>query len=117
MPTNLTGKKLGIIHAALITNRVVQRNIDKVIPEVDVIHRADDTIRNTDFACAPDTIRPGNHAKIAQAALSQQSYGAVVRAQLAMSELKPRLTATKVPVYYSGRKAFKCNRELLKSKA
>jgi len=75
MPKSLSGKKLGIIHAALITTRAVQRYLDEVVPEVEVVHFVDDTIQNTNFACAPGTIPPGNYAKFVQAALSQQEYG------------------------------------------
>jgi len=71
----LAGKKLGIIHAALITTRAVQRYLDELIPEVEVVHWVDDTIQNTNFACAPGTIPPHNFAKFTQAALSQQDYG------------------------------------------
>lgn len=71
----LAGKKLGIIHAALITTRAVQKFIDEVIPEVEVVHWVDDTIQNTNFACAPGTIPTRNYAKFVQAALSQQEYG------------------------------------------
>ena len=75
MAKNLSGKKLGIIHAALITTRAVQRYLDEIIPEVEVVHFVDDTIQNTNFACAPGTIPPNNYAKFVQAALSQQDYG------------------------------------------
>lgn len=75
MTKTLSGKKLGIIHAALITTRVVQRYLDEIIPEVEVVHFVDDTIQNTNFACAPGTIPPNNYAKFTQAALSQQDYG------------------------------------------
>ena len=75
MSPNLKGKKLGIIHAALITTRAVQKYLDEVIPEVEVVHWVDDTIQNTNFACAPGTIPPENYAKFTQAALSQQAYG------------------------------------------
>lgn len=75
MPKNLAGKKLGIIHAALITTRAVQRYLDEIIPEVEVVHWVDDTIQNTNFACPPGTIPPNNYAKFTQAALSQQDYG------------------------------------------
>lgn len=71
----LTGKKLGIIHAALISTRAAQKYIDELIPEVEVVHFVDDTIQNTNFACAPGTIPPNNYAKFVQAALSQQDYG------------------------------------------
>jgi aspartate/glutamate racemase len=75
MNKNLKGKKLGIIHAALITTRAVQKYIDEVIPEVEVVHWVDDTIQNTNFACEPGTIPKKNYAKFVQAALSQQEYG------------------------------------------
>ncbi len=71
----LSGRKLGIIHAALITTRAVQKYLEEFIPEVEVVHWVDDTIQNTNFACAPGTIPPENYAKFVQAALSQQAYG------------------------------------------
>jgi len=76
MGKDLTGKKLGIIHAAAITLPAVQRYIDEFVPEVEVVHWLDDTIQNTNFACEPGTIPPKNYAKFVQAALSQQEYGA-----------------------------------------
>ena len=75
MRKNLQGRKLGIIHAALITTRAVQKYLDEIIPEVEVVHWVDDTIQNTNFACAPGTIPKKNYAKFVQAALSQQEYG------------------------------------------
>jgi Asp/Glu/hydantoin racemase len=71
----LRDKKLGIIHAALITTRAVQKYIDEIIPEVEVVHWVDDTIQNTNFACEPGVIPRKNYAKFVQAALSQQEYG------------------------------------------
>jgi Asp/Glu/hydantoin racemase len=75
MSKNLKGKKLGIIHAALITTRAVQKYIDEIIPEVEVVHWVDDTIQNTNFACPPGVIPQKNYAKFVQAALSQEEYG------------------------------------------
>lgn len=75
MGKDLTGRKLGIMHAALITTRAVQKYIDEVIPEVEVVHWVDDTIQNTNFACAPGTIPRKNYAKFVNGALSQQEYG------------------------------------------
>jgi aspartate/glutamate racemase len=75
MAKNLSGRKLGIIHAALITTRAVQKYIDEIIPEVEVVHWVDDTIQNTNFACVPGTIPKKNYAKFVQGALSQQEYG------------------------------------------
>jgi aspartate/glutamate racemase len=75
MSKDLKGKKLGIIHAALITTRAVQKFIDEIIPEVEGVHWVDDTIQNTNFACEPGMIPKRNYAKFVQAALSQQEYG------------------------------------------
>lgn len=75
MSKDLKGKKLGIIHAALITTRAVQKYIDEIIPEVEVVHWVDDTIQNTNFACEPGMVPKKNYAKFVQAALSQQEYG------------------------------------------
>jgi len=75
MSKNLSGKKLGIIHAALITTRAVQKFIDETIPEVEIVPWVDDTIQNTNFRSRPGEIPPGNFAKFVQGALSQQAYG------------------------------------------
>lgn len=75
MKKDLTGSKLGIINAALITTRAVQKFIDEIIPEVEIVHWVDDTIQNSNFACPPGTIPAKNYAKFVQAALSQQEYG------------------------------------------
>jgi len=75
MGRHLGGRKLGIIHAALITTRAVQKYIDEIIPEVEVVHWVDDTIQNTNFACEPGTVPKKNYARFVQAALSQQEYG------------------------------------------
>jgi len=75
MTKDLKGRKLGIIHAALITTKAVQKYIDEIIPEVEVVHWVDDTIQNTNFACAPGVIPPKNYAKFVQGALSQEEYG------------------------------------------
>jgi Asp/Glu/hydantoin racemase len=72
---NLSGKKLGIIHAALISTQAVKRYIDEILPDVEVVHFVDDTIQNTNFACQPGTIPKKNFAKFVQAAQSQQDYG------------------------------------------
>jgi len=71
MAKDLKGRKLGIIHAALITTRAVQKFIDEIIPEVEIVHWVDDTIQNTNFACQPGTVPKKNYAKFVQAALSQ----------------------------------------------
>ena len=75
MKKNLKGKKLGVIHAALITTKAIQKYLDEIIPEMEVVHWVDDTIQNTNFACEPGIIPKENYAKFVQAALSQQEYG------------------------------------------
>jgi Asp/Glu/hydantoin racemase len=72
---DLTGRKLGIIHAALISTQAVKRYIDEILPEVEVVHFVDDTIQNTNFAAGPGIIPPRNFAKFVQAAQSQHDYG------------------------------------------
>jgi len=75
MATSLKGRKLGVIHAALISTGAVQRYAAEVIPDVEVVHFVDDTIQCTNFACEPGTIPRKNFAKFVQAALSQEEYG------------------------------------------
>jgi len=75
MGKDLTGRKLGIIHAAAITLPAVEKYIQELVPEVEVVHWLDDTIQNTNFACEPGIIPRRNYAKFVQAALSQQEYG------------------------------------------
>jgi aspartate/glutamate racemase len=75
MAASLKGKKLGIIHATLLTTRAVQKFIDETIPEVEIVHWVDDTIQCTNFACEPGTIPRKNLYKFVQAALSQEDYG------------------------------------------
>lgn len=75
MGKNLKGRRLGVIHAALITSGPVSKYAKEIIPEVEVVHWVDDTIQNTNFACEPGTIPAKNYAKFVQGALSQQEYG------------------------------------------
>lgn len=75
MAKDLSDKKLGIIHAALISTTAVQKYIDEFIPNVEVVHFVDDTIQNSNFACEPGTIPKKNFYKFIQGALSQQEYG------------------------------------------
>jgi Asp/Glu/hydantoin racemase len=75
MAKELRGRKLGIIHAALISTRAVQKYIDEIIPEVEVVHWVDDTIQNTNFGCEPGVIPKANYIKFVQGAFSQQEYG------------------------------------------
>lgn len=62
---NSDKKTLGIIHAALISSKSVQPYIDEILPDVEVVHVVDDTIQNTNFACAPGIIPKTNFFKFA----------------------------------------------------
>jgi len=73
MAKNLSGRKLGIIHAALITTKAMQKYIDEIIPEVEVVHWVDDTIQNTNFACEPGVIPNKNYAKFVQGACHRRN--------------------------------------------
>jgi aspartate/glutamate racemase len=72
---NLKGKTLGIVHAALISTKSVQPFISEIIPEVTVVHHVDDTIQNTNFACAPGIVPKGNYFKFAAYAHYLQQAG------------------------------------------
>ena len=63
MSKNLTGKTLGIIHAAVFTANTVQKYITEIIPEVTVVHLGDDTIQNTNLAAPVGTIPKVNYFK------------------------------------------------------
>lgn len=65
MSKDLSGKTLGIIHAAVFTANVVQKFIDEIIPEVTVVHLGDDTIQNTNVASEVGTIPKVNYFKFA----------------------------------------------------
>jgi Asp/Glu/hydantoin racemase len=75
MGKDLKGRKLGVMHAALITAKMIQKYLDEFLPGVEVVHWVDDTIQNTNFACAPGVIPKKNYAKFVQGALSQEEYG------------------------------------------
>jgi len=69
-------KTLGIIHAALISSKAVQPFIDEILPDVTVVHLVDDTIQNTNFACAPGIIPKTNFLKFANYAHNLELAGA-----------------------------------------
>lgn len=75
MKKNLTGKTVGIIHAALISSKSVQKFIDEILPEVTIVHLVDDTIQNTNFACEPGVIPKENYFKFAQYAHNLEVQG------------------------------------------
>src|SRR5665648_1025711 len=45
MKKDLSNKTLGIIHSAVFTSQTVQKYIDEIIPEVNVMYLGDDTIQ------------------------------------------------------------------------
>lgn len=65
MKKDLTGKTLGIVHAALISSEAVKPYIAEFIPEVTVVHHVDDTVQNGNLACEPGTIPKGNYLRFA----------------------------------------------------
>ena len=71
----LKNKTLGIFHAALISTKGVQPFIDEIIPEVTVAHHVDDTIQNSNFACAPGIIPKENYYKFASYAYYLEKAG------------------------------------------
>ena len=63
MKKDLSDKTLGIIHAAVFTAQTVQKYIDEIIPEVNVMHLGDDTIQRDNFAAEVGTIPKVNYFK------------------------------------------------------
>ncbi len=63
MKKDLTGKTLGIIHAAFITHQMVQKYIKEFIPEVTVAHAGDDTIQMKNNEAQVGTIPKVNYFK------------------------------------------------------
>ena len=61
--TDLTGKTLGIIHAAVFTATTVQPYIDEIIPDVEVMHLGDDTIQRDNLKAPVGTIPKVNFFK------------------------------------------------------
>jgi len=60
---DLTGKTLGIIHAAVFTATTVQPYIDEIIPDVEVMHLGDDTIQRDNLKAPVGTIPKVNFFK------------------------------------------------------
>jgi Asp/Glu/hydantoin racemase len=71
----LSGKKLGVIHAALLTAPIVQRYADELLPGVIIAHLADDTIQMANNAAPVGCIPPINFLKFADYARNLQEYG------------------------------------------
>ena len=76
MKKDLTGKTLGIIHAALFTSTVVQKYINEIIPEVTIAHAGDDTIQMANSASEPGYIPKVNYFKFVTLAKFLQDAGA-----------------------------------------
>ena len=73
---DLSNRKIGVIHASLISSKAVQPFIEDVIPEVKVLHHVEDTIQESNFACQPGVIPKANFLKFANAAYKLQEAGA-----------------------------------------
>ncbi len=75
MSKDLTGKKLGIIHAAVFTASVVQKYVEEIMPEVTVAHAGDDSVQNTNLAAPVGTIPKANYRKFVTFAGFLEDYG------------------------------------------
>ncbi len=60
---NLSGKTLAIVHASIVSSRLVQPFIDEFIPEVTVVHHVDDTVHNSNVASEPGVVPKVNYFK------------------------------------------------------
>lgn len=63
MKKDLSGKTLGIIHAAVFTSQTVQPFIREILPEVQVMHFGDDTVQRDNLAAPIGTIPKVNYFK------------------------------------------------------
>lgn len=72
---DLTGKTLGIIHAAVFTANTVQPYITEIIPEVEVLHFGDDAVQRDNLNAPIGTIPKANFTKFVQYARSLQNAG------------------------------------------
>lgn len=63
---DLSNKTLGIIHASIITTQAVKPYIEKIIPEVKIMHVVDDTIQRDNIAAGVGVIPKVNYFKFAQ---------------------------------------------------
>ncbi len=73
---NLKDRTLGIIHASVLTVGAMRPYIESIIPEVSVIHLADDTIQRDNIAAGPGVIPKVNYYKFAQYAHNLEEAGA-----------------------------------------
>jgi len=65
MSKDLSGKTLGIIHAAVFTAGVLEPYAREVMPEVSIMHAGDDTVQRDNLAAPPGTIPKANFYKFA----------------------------------------------------
>jgi len=72
---DLKGKTLGIIHANIITTKVMEPYIKKYIPEVTLCHMVDDTIQRDNIAAGVGVIPKANYFKFAQYAHNLEEAG------------------------------------------
>jgi aspartate/glutamate racemase len=65
MRKDLSGKTLGIIHAAVFTSQTVQPYLKEILPEVEVMHFGDDTVQRDNLKAEVGTIPKVNYFKFA----------------------------------------------------
>lgn len=65
MSSNLEGKKLGIIHAATLTVPTLAAFAREMIPQVEVMNAADDTVQRDNLSAPVGTIPKRNYYKFA----------------------------------------------------
>lgn len=72
MKKDLSGRTLGIIHANIITITAMKPYIEKYIPEVQIMHLADDTIQRDNISAGVGVIPKTNYYKFVQYAHNLQ---------------------------------------------
>jgi len=65
MSKDLSGKTLGIIHAAVFTAGVLEPFAREIMPEVSIMHAGDDTVQRDNLAAPVGTIPKANFYKFA----------------------------------------------------
>jgi aspartate/glutamate racemase len=65
MSKDLSGKTLGIIHAAVFTAASLEPIARELMPEVSIMHAGDDTVQRDNLAAPAGTIPPANFYKFA----------------------------------------------------
>jgi len=75
MAKKLTGRTLGIIHAAVFTAQVVEPYIREILPDVAVMHLGDDTVQRDNLSAPVGAIPPHNFYKFTTYARFLQEAG------------------------------------------